>query len=551
MKDINLICTNKKNKYSRAINLLIIGIFLLSISINTVFAQNQERLVFLTKQILESKPGSPDQELNKYLKEAAEQFIAENKFDDCVDYLKSLIKKNPEIEAAVDSYIAFVRYSQLKHLEESQDWNEYFNKGNDYRGQILESAQLAIDKTTSKDSVNINARMVIWRLFKDQDDALADSALSSLMDAIIEYSKDAKDIKPLKETGDLFLSYGDKAKSKELYKLYVNKLDMSEISDKELEEIAAGFYKEVNLDLAETAYDVYIERVINTMPEKEFVPILFRIAKQFSYAGQGPKDMVYAEKIFQKIKAAAKENVFDEDAFYLRAFNLVKIKEFNKAKEIYIDMLKSFPDSTYKNKVNYQLGVIYAYVLKDLDTALKYFEELSQQESIDAEVISSLYQLGLLNQWLNDLDKAADYYNKLRERAKDYYPEKVNQAEERLKEINQVKPIDYSLRMFLDTALGNNDKAFDMTKVDIYSSPYSLKKQESLNVTLVVHTAQTGCLQVEMEYLCSGDLGNNIPFNNVSEFDTSYKDAGLKEINLVVMSPSGIIDYSIDLVEVD
>lgn len=516
-----------------------------------IYAQDQDKLVFLTKQILESKTGSPVEEINKYFKEAAEQFIAGNKFDDCVDYLKSLVKKNPEIEAAGNYYIAFTRYSQLKHLEESQNWNEYFNKGNDYRGQILESAQLAIDKTTAKNPVNINARMVIWRLFKDQDDALADSALLSLMDAVTEYSKGAKDILPIKECGDLFLSYGDKAMSKELYKLYVNKLNMSEISDKELQETAAGFYKEVNLDLAETAYDVYIEKITKTMPKEEAAPVLLGIAKQFSCASHGPKDMVYAEKIFQKMEESAQGSAFGEDIFYLRALNLVKIKEFNKAKEIYINMLKNFPDSIYKNKAGYRIGIIYAYIFKDLDTGLKYFEGLSQQENVDTEVIAGLYQLGLLNQWSNDLNKAAGYYNKLRERAKDSFPEKVTLAEERLKEINQEKPMDYGLKIFLDAALGKDDKAFDRTKVDINSSQYSLKKQESFNVGSIVHTAQTGCMQVEMEYFWSGDLGNNAPLNNVSEFDMSYKDAGVKEINLVVMSPSGIIDYSIELIEVD
>lgn len=516
-----------------------------------IYAQDQDRLVLLTKQILESNSGSPAEEINKYFKEAAEQFIAAHKFDDCVDYFKSLIKKNPEIESAGYSYIAFARYSQLKYLEESQNWNEYFNKGNEYRGQILESAQLAIDKTTSKNPVNINARIVIWRLFKDQGDALSDSALLSLMDAIIEYSKDAKDIMPIKECGDLFLSYGDKIKSKELYKLYVGRLNMSEVSDAELKEIAENFYKEGNLDLAQTADDVYIERIIKTMPKKEAAPILLEIAKQFSCASHGPKDMVYAEKIFQKIEGAAGETAFGEDMFYLRALNLIKMKEFDKAKDIYINLIKNFPGSIYKNKAAYQIGIIYAYVLKDIDTGSKYFEELSGQENMDPEIASSLYQLGVLSQWSNNSEKAAGYYNKLRERSKDSYSEKSSLAEQRLKEINQEKPIDYSLRIFLDTALGKDGKFFDRSNVGISSSPYIIKLQESLNVVLVTHTAQTGCMQVEMEYIWSGDLGNNAPVNNAGEFDTSYKDAGVKEINLVVMSPSGIIDYSIELVEVD
>jgi hypothetical protein len=56
---------------------------------------------------------------------------------------------------------------------------------------------------------------------------------------------------------------------------------------------------------------------------------------------------------------------------------------------------------------------------------------------------------------------------------------------------------------------------------------------------------------VELQYLWSGHTGEKTPSLYESEFKTSYAYSGTKEINLVVVSPSGILDRSIYLIDVD
>ncbi len=57
-------------------------------------------------------------------------------------------------------------------------------------------------------------------------------------------------------------------------------------------------------------------------------------------------------------------------------------------------------------------------------------------------------------------------------------------------------------------------------------------------------------MQVELQYLWSGHLGSVAPSSSQSSFATRYDQAGTKEINLVVVSLSGVVGASIDLVDV-
>jgi hypothetical protein len=58
-------------------------------------------------------------------------------------------------------------------------------------------------------------------------------------------------------------------------------------------------------------------------------------------------------------------------------------------------------------------------------------------------------------------------------------------------------------------------------------------------------------MQVELQYLWSGHLGSAKPTSEPSSLNTEYSDKGTKEINLVVVSPAGIIDRGLDILDVD
>ncbi|MFH0912900.1 MAG: hypothetical protein V1884_01275, partial [Candidatus Omnitrophota bacterium] len=180
-----------------------------------------------------------------------------------------------------------------------------------------------------------------------------------------------------------------------------------------------------------------------------------------------------------------------------------------------------------------------------------YFEKLSQKEPISPQVISSLYQLGLLSQWGDDTAKAKDYYNKLLEKTEGGFLETVKLVNDRLQEIEEQKPLGYNLKTFLDLSLKEGYRAFDMTKLDLNSSLYRPHKDQGIDISALVYVAETGCMHVEMQYLWSGDIGTASPAPEQQAFDTAYTQAGTKIISVVVISPAGIVDRGIEMLDVD
>jgi len=485
----------------------------------------------------------------KKLEELKGQYFKEAKFTEFVNYLKGVAEKDKSLEAEANYYIALARYHQLKYLEEKQSWDEYFNEGNTYRDEMTAGAQKAIDETKANDALNVKAHLVLWQFHHDQQDVFAQDALSNLMNSTLEYAKATKDLETIKEVADKLSSYGEKGKSRQLYKIYAQELLSSETKDGELKRIADAFYKEENTELAETIYDAYIERIAKEDKEK-LMPVLIGIAKSFAYKDEGPNDPPYAEKIFNKIEELGGKESFDEALIYLRAFNLEKSKEYAKAKDSYLELIKRYPDSDQANEANFKLGIIFTYILRDAKSGKAYFQELAQKKAASAYVISGLYQLGLLSQWAQDSGAAQAHYNELIEMAKSDFPDKVAQARERLKEIQDSKLIEYNLKTFLDASLKEEYTALDSAKSNLRSHPYIAKKDAQVQITSGIQSAQSGCMQVEVQFLWSGDLGENAPGPNQPAFKTTYKSPGTKMVNLVVVSPTGIIDRNIDLLDV-
>jgi TolA-binding protein len=511
------------------------------------FAQQDNRLTALSKQIIEA---DTQQDLYAPFEELKDFYFRDNKYSEFVDYLPSLGQKKKTLEPFINYYIALTRYQHLKYLEEKQLWDEYFSQGNNYRDELTQSAEKTIDITSAKEPLHIYARLVLWQFHKDQQDSFAESSLSDLMSSVLSHSSSSKDPKPIKEVADKLLSYGEKGKSKELYKIYAQKIITSGIKDEELMGHALTFYKEGNLELAENMYDAYINIAARAMPKEKLTPILTDIAKAFVYKDDMESDPSYAEKIFKRLEEIGGKEIFDQELIYLRAFNLEKAKEYPESRDVYVDLTLRFPTSSHRDEALFKVGLITTYVLRDKKEGKTYFGNLIQREKdFTPQAISSFYQLGLLSQWEDDKAGAKGYYNKLIEVAGENYQETVTLTKERLKEIEEGKPIEYNLKTFLDLSLKEGYATFDMTKLDVRCNPYKAKKDENVTMSSTAYTSPTGCMQVELQYLWSGHLGENKPSTSQSSFETSYTTAGTKEINLVVVSPTGVIDRTLDMVD--
>lgn len=540
-------------------------------SVSCVFAQDNKQLVSLSKQIIEAKNYFQLYPLFEELKAQycvcaqpeAQEGVADaaiqdcNKYSEFVEFLGSLGKKKRTIEPFVDYYIAEASYCQLKYLEEKQNWDEYFNKGNDYRQQIVERAQKTIAATGAKEPLNIYSRLLLWKFHKDQADTFQEAALDELMGSTLEYAQALEDINVIKTVADTLSGYGEKAKAKELYNIYVHDLLNSNITDAQLKDAALDFYKKGNLGLSESLYELYIGKLTKG-PEAATasIPELVEIARQFSYPRLGedkdkPNDPVYAEKLFVRIEELGGNQVFDEDLIYLRALNLEKSKDYAGAAQRYRQLLEAYPEGSHSDEVNYKLGVIEVYLNKNIDAGRGYFEKLSAGENVSPQAISSLYQLGLLGQYQEDLEKAKGYYNQLIEKAGESFSESKTQAQQRLGEIGEGKPLDYNSKAFLDLALGADAPGISASGSGLNASPAQANTGETISISSgSVSVGETGCMPVELQYFWGGDSGAASAPSNVSEFSASFNDPGTKIITAAVSSPSGMVDGGLLLVDI-
>ena len=476
-----------------------------------------------------------------------EDYLKDSKYSEFVAYVLNDKAADPAQSAYL---IALTRYEQLKYLEETQNWDEYFSKGNDYRDELAKKAQEAIGLTTPSDKINALSRCVLWQFHKDQQDVFEANTLEELVNEAKVYSSvPSADITVIKYVADKLASYEERARSGELYNIYVNKLITPETKVETLAQVADEIYRQGNAALSALVYDAYIERIVRSEPKEKAIPILFSIAKLFAYKDKGTCDPEYAEKVFSKIEEIGGLEVFNEESMYLRGWNLEKSHLFTETKARYLSLLEKFPQTGRHDELIYKCGIISAYALRDMSAGMGYFEQLSPAQNITPQAISSIYQLGLLSQYKKDLEKAKGYYNKLLELAGDKFSDTVSLAKIRLKELEGAGEIEYNLRTFLDVTFKEEYAAYDMSKVDVKSSPYKLLKDEKANIAASTYLPESGCMSVEINYLWSGHLGAASPSAEKADFSTSYSDPGTKEINVVVISPSGILDRRVDLLD--
>ncbi|MDD3088211.1 MAG: tetratricopeptide repeat protein [Candidatus Omnitrophica bacterium] len=487
---------------------------------------------------------------NNCLVNIREAYFKENKYSELVDLLRSLCPGNKDIAPSLSYNIALSRYQQLQYLEESKNWDEYFSKGNDYREDIIKEAGKAIEYLPKNSPQLLYSKLLLYKFHKNQQDAFVEEALSSLMSSALEYAGFGKDMAPVKEVADSLLAYEDKSSAKELYKLFAQSLVNSDIKESELKEIAVGFYKEGNLELSENIYDIYIERITKGLPKDKLMQELKEIALLFSYKNSGLHDLLYAERVFKNIEDVLGIASFDEELIYIRAFNLEKNKEYPQARDFYVLLLKNYPKSRYFDEASFKAGVISVYALRDLRVGREYFNQLSDKEQPGIYSLLSLYQLGLLYQWEGQTPSAKDIYNKIIDKAGQEFAEILQSVKDRLSEIEAGASIEYNLKSFIDVALKEEYSNLNMSKVDLNADIYQPKAGEGVSIGASVYLASSGCFNVELQYLWSGDLGGARPGIRDPGVKVSFQNQGTKIIGLVLISPSGITDYTFDLVDV-
>ena len=447
------------------------------------------------------------------LAQSKETYFNQHKYSEFVDYLKGLRKDDP---ALVSYYIALSRYEQLKYLEETQNWEEYFNRGDEYRGEFIQEAHDAIGLALKEKagSLLMYAQCLLWQFHKNNKDAQEETTLTDLLSSVGQYSDSAEtDLSTIKYVADRLFGYGDRINSQRVYSIYLEKLITSLQENKE-------------------------SRLIS-------------LAKQLAYRDNNIGNPFFAEEIFKKIEELNPNFILDEQTQYLRAYNLEKLKQYKDAYLQYQILVGNYPRSSRYAEVLFKMGVISAYILRDIDTARDHLYKLTQSSLSSPQVFASIYQLGLVSQYQGDISQAKEHYTSLLEKTKKISCcyDLINKAEARLKEIEESQPLEFNLRTFMEASFKDDKGIVYSRNVDIKVPYFKLVPNQDIRVSSFALPLESGCMPVNLEYLWSGDLGSAKPLNDQDSFVTAYICPGTKLIQLVVITSSGILGH--DLVFLD
>jgi hypothetical protein len=200
--------------------------------------------------------------------------------------------------------------------------------------------------------------------------------------------------------------------------------------------------------------------------------------------------------------------------------------------------------------LSFKLGVIYAFVKKDVAKASVYWNMVVQSASAGPYGPSGAYMLGIVNQWQGDTDDAKKFFAQVSDKSKDAYPRTAALASARAKEIEDGKPMEYALKSFLDIALNPDSSRFDMSRVEIVPAAFIVKKGETIAVSANAVLPESGCMQVQLQYYWSGDIESEVP-SQESGFNAVFNEPGTKVICVVVTTPSGVIDVGFQMIDVE
>lgn len=493
-------------------------------------------------------------------------YSKDNKFNELYNFLTTLEKNKIFRNSSIlYYYMALTRFKQIQFLEENKMWEELFGNRELYTINIEKNLIKANRLSKMLEPLILKLKFLEWQVKKD-DEKASFQALESLFSLAREYSQTKDDIKIIKDIADQLSSEKETNYAKRLYSVYVSGISKTDISNDELKTLADNFLKEDKIDLAISLYNVYLDK-INTSQKPEdkniIIKQMFDIADKFTHHGwqEGP-DPFFAEQIYKKVESLYGFEAFDEISQYRRAYNLERTKDFESCLVEYLKLLDKFSNYQDKDRIYFRVGIINAYEFGKIDKAREYFLKVvnpvrndisnginNYSQSLD--YLNSLYHLGLLEHWHNNLEKAKEFYNLILEKTKDVStkPEISNLAQIRMKEIEENKEIEYNLRMFLDAVLNKKEKE-RFLRLELYAKAAKDYLNERVKFQTNSYFMNTGCLQEDFTYLWSGQLGTNQnPFNEY-EFETSYQDLGTKVVNVVLVDSSGIVDATIEIADI-
>ena len=536
-------------------NIVILVLFMSFILCNarSLYCQDDIQSIDKLKEMIEKRRAVSD--LESHLASLSEFYFKQKKFNEFYDFLDTQSRKaSYRKQPVIFYYKALTRFAQMRHLEEGQLWEKYFENKDLYAEQLKIALERVDKLNKGNNALALRSKLLDWQLLKDdnqQSSVILDELFTIARNFPQESVQNLEVIRQIAE--ELFLNkesnYG-----KKLYNVYINGIANTDIGLEKLSKLAEEFFSKEQHGLSVSLYEILIERLLENSPEDNSLIIakMKDIASKFIHTGwsQAP-DAFFAESVYKKIQNLKGQEAFDLKTQFNRAYNLERLKEYTLCVKEYESLISRFPKYKQRDRVYFRLGVISAYLLKNVEEAKSYFIKVINDFPESLDYLNSYYHLGLLDHWNKDFKNAKDSYTIILEKAKEANLESeiIDLAQARLKEIQEGKDIEYNLRFFLTVALSEREQNYPV-KLELFAMPPKNFTEEQTEFAVSSYTTDTGCLQPNFTYLWSGQLGINQNPRNVYNFQTDYLDKGTVVVNVALTGPAGLIDGTLEIADI-
>jgi len=391
-------------------------------------------------------------------------------------------------------------FGELKAWQDNKDWQSFFSNKDSHKETIIG----LLKDVDSPSSLRLKAKYLVFEL----KSFLSEKDNKAVLNDFLE------EVKNIKEAdGDLLLllryaisdltSKSNMQARRKLSSLYIKLLKSSSSKDL-LRREAEAFRLSKDIDNFAAVSSAYLDLIDNNAELKN--QILLFIEKACCDGFKDACAPYFTEELFTRLDEEFGEKP-DEGLEYLRAYNLEKASEFDKAVNRYGDFISRFPESDLLDEVLFRLGFIYMYKMNNFAKAKDYFLRL-KDKGFNAE-----RHLIILDRQL-DKDK-----------------------------------ISYNEKVFLDALMGRAELPRNAV-LQIESQPSKVFIGDKLAIRSLSFSPDTGCLVPGGLFLWSGDLGDVRITTNMPDFSTSFREGGLKIINLAEKIPEGVLGFDSALIDV-
>lgn len=534
----------------------------LMFSVGVCFAQKPNELdaVSLNPEsasIGEAKQNLSVEKTGTLLEDIFESYAQKHEYDKLYAHYEKLLKELPREgynEAQIYFFMALARQQEIAYWKETKNWEGIYDKGAAYKKEILDFLNKAQNLAGDEIGLLLSIKYLKWQVINEDDSDAGRGLFNDLVNTAKEKAVSIDTVDMIKSMGDELSSMEDKNFSRRLYDVFLEKIGQLGLESQDLKKMADDFLSAGNAYLAKVLLSFYLDGLKeDSVVSRETVLTADKFAVQDSGEALDP---LYAESLYAKAFETAGFSAFSGTSQYRRAFNLERIKEYTQAFEAYQNLLNNFPDYDYKQEIYYRLGVLAAYAKKDIVLACEYFHKLTEEFPRDPQALSAFYQLGLLNQWQQDKEKAKSFYNELIAAApailSNYEKsEVVLLAQDRLKEIKENKDMKYSLKLFLSGifVIGQT-QTLGFLSVDVTAQPPNENANVPVRFVVTTSKPETGCMVPTYSYEWSGELGNlsNVP--NSFDLKTEYVSPAIKLVQVAVVGPQGVEGVGFEMVKI-